>query len=259
MSLAASFNSVALWTLIKREMIRSLKIINQVIWPPIISTLLYVFVFGLALGSRIHGVQGVTYAQFLIPGLIMLQAIDSSYSECSSSVFQGRFMNSIQEMLIAPMSAYEIVFGYVLGSLARAYLIAVLITALGAILVHTWPENWLLYFVVLTLVSILFSSLGLIFGLMAEKFDHLAVLTTFIITPLTFVGGVFTSAQMLPPVLRTLELFNPIFYTIDAFRYTYTGMSYLPLPASMCAIAALAIAALAIALRMTATGYKLRT
>jgi ABC-2 type transport system permease protein len=255
----SQFNSVALWTLVKREMIRSLKVINQVIWPPIISTLLYVFVFGVALGSRISSVQGVTYAQFLIPGLIMLQVIDSSYGECSSSVFQGRFMNSIQEMLIAPMSAFEIVFGYVLGSLVRAFLIAVLITALGAILVHTWPQNWPLYIVVLTLVSVLFSSLGVIFGLMAEKFDHLAVLTTFVITPLTFVGGVFTSAQMLPPTLRTLELFNPIFYTIDAFRYSYTGSSYLPLYVSVTAIAVLAVAALGIALRMTATGYKLRT
>jgi ABC-2 type transport system permease protein len=256
---APRFNGVALWTLIKREMIRSLKIINQVIWPPIISTLLYVFVFGLALGSSIKSVQGVSYAQFLIPGLIMLQTIDSSYGECSSSVFQGRFMNSIQEMLIAPMSAFEIVFGYVLGSLVRAYFIAGLITVLGAVLVHTWPQDWLLYFVVLTIVSILFSSLGLIFGLVAEKFDHLAVLTTFIITPLTFVGGVFTSAQMLPPLLRRLELFNPIFYTIDAFRYSYTGNSYLPLPISLGAIALLEIVALAVALRMMAVGYKLRT
>jgi ABC-2 type transport system permease protein len=253
------FNRIALWTLIKREIIRSLKVINQVIWPPVISTLLYIFVFGLALGSRIQSVQGVTYAQFLIPGLIMLQTIDSSYGETSSSIFQGRFMGSIQEMLIAPMSALEMVMGYVLGSLARAYLIAVLITVLGAVLVHTLPQHWGLYLFVLTLVSVLFSCLGLIFGLMAEKFDHLAVLTTFIITPLTFVGGVFTSAQMLPGVLRTLELFNPIFYTIDAFRYSYTGVSYLPLPASLSAIALLAAAAFVIALRMMAAGYKLRS
>ena len=253
------FNSVALWTLVKREMIRSIKIINQVIWPPIISTLLYVFVFGLALGSAIKSVQGVSYAQFLIPGLIMLQTIDSSYGESSSSIFQARFMNSIQEMLIAPMSALEMVLGYVLGSLVRAYLIAALITVLGAVLVHTWPQDWGLYFVVLTMVSILFSSLGLIFGLMAEKFDHLAVLTTFVITPLTFVGGVFTSAKMLPLVLQRLSLVNPIFYTIDAFRYSYTGVSYLPLPVSLGAIALLAVIAFAIALRMMAIGYKLRT
>jgi ABC-2 type transport system permease protein len=252
------FNSVALWTLVKREMIRSLKVINQVIWPPIISTLLYVFIFGLALGSRIQGVQGVTYAQFLIPGLIMLQTIDSSYGECSSSVFQGRFMNSIQEMLIAPMSAIEIVLGYVLGSLVRALLIAALITVLGVVLVHTWPIDWPLYIVVLCLVSVLFSSLGLIFGLLAEKFDHIAVLTTFVITPLTFVGGVFTSAAMLPPALRRIELINPIFYTIDAFRRSYTGQGYLSLPLSLGAIALLAAAAFGTALRMMAVGYKLR-
>jgi ABC-2 type transport system permease protein len=240
-------------------MVRSLKIINQVIWPPIITTLLYVFVFGLALGSRIPVVQGVTYAQFLIPGLIMLQVIDSSYGECSSSLFQGRFMNSIQELLVAPMSALEIVGGYVLGSLARSLLIAALITVLGVFLVHTAPHDWLLYIAVIVIVSVLFSALGLIFGLISEKFDHIAILTTFVITPLTFVGGVFTSASMLPPVLQKLELFNPIFYTIDAFRRSYTGESFLPLTFSLAAIVALALVALAVILALTANGYKLRT
>jgi ABC-2 type transport system permease protein len=252
-------NWVALWTLIKREMVRSLKIINQVIWPPIITTLLYVFVFGLAIGSRIPTVQGVSYAQFLIPGLIMLQVIDSSYGECSSSLFQGRFMNSIQELLIAPMSAYELVGGYVLGSLARSLVIAGLITGLGIVLVHAAPSNWFLYFGIITLVSVLFSALGLIFGLVADKFDHIAILTTFIITPLTFVGGVFTSAKMLPPALRNFELFNPIFYTIDAFRRSYTGQSDLAPAFSIGMVAILTVISLAIVLRMTGIGYKLRT
>lgn len=254
-----SVNWVALVTLMKREMVRSLKIINQVIWPPVITTLLYVSIFGLALGSRIKSVQGVSYAEFLIPGLIMLQVIDSSYGECSSSVFQGRFMNSIQEMLIAPMSAAEMVFGYILGSVARALLIANMIMALGFILVHTLPTNWLLYFGVMIIVSVLFSALGIIFGLIAEKFDHLAVLTTFAITPLVFVGGVFTSAQLLPPALQRAELFNPMFYTIDAFRFSYTGQSYLSLWQSTAAIGVLMLVALAIALRMAMVGYKLRT
>lgn len=256
--LFANGNPVGLWTLVKRELIRSLKVINQVIWPPVITTLLYVFIFGLAIGSRISSVQGVSYAQFLIPGLIMLQVIDSSYGECSSSIFQARFMNSIQEMLVAPMSAVEIVFGYILGSLARALLIAALITGLGLVLVRTLPQNWLVYFAVICIVSVLFSALGLIFGLLAEKFDHIAVLTTFVITPLTFVGGVFTSATMLPPALRAAELFNPIFYTIDAFRYSYTGQSFLPLWFSLSMIVALASIALGIALRMVVSGYKLR-
>jgi ABC-2 type transport system permease protein len=251
-------NGVGFWTLVRREMVRSLKIINQVIWPPIITTLLYVFVFGLALGSRIQTVQGVNYAQFLIPGLIMLQVIDSSYGECSSSLFQGRFMNSIQELLIAPMSALEIVGGYVVGSLARAFLIAGLITVLGIVLVHAVPHDWALYACVIALVSVLFSALGLIFGLVAEKFDHIAILTTFVITPLTFVGGVFTSATMLPPVLQKLELINPIFYTIDAFRRSYTGESFLPPVFSLAAIVLLAAIALGAVLRMTSIGYKLR-
>jgi ABC-2 type transport system permease protein len=201
----------------------------------------------------------VTYAQFLIPGLIMLQVIDASYGECSSSLFQGRFMNSIQELLIAPMSATEIVAGYVLGSLARALLIAGLITLLGVLLVHTVPHDWVLYLCVIALVSILFSALGLIFGLVADKFDHIAILTTFVITPLTFVGGVFTDAKMLPPPLRTFELFNPIFYTIDAFRRSYTGQSFLSPVFSIAMIVLLSAIALGTVLRMTAIGYKLRT
>jgi ABC-2 type transport system permease protein len=254
-----AINSVGLLTLIRREIVRSLKIINQVIWPPIITTLLYVLVFGLALGSRIPIVQGVSYAQFLIPGLIMLQVIDSSYGECSSSLFQGRFMNSIQELLIAPLSAYELVGGYVLGSLARSFLIAGLITGLGIVLVHSAPHDWILYLSVIALVSILFSALGLIFGLVADKFDHIAILTTFVITPLTFVGGVFTDARMLPPALRQFELFNPIFYTIDAFRRSYTGQSFLSPAFSVGMVAILTAVSLAVVLRMTGIGYKLRT
>jgi ABC-2 type transport system permease protein len=251
-------NYFATWTLLKREMKRTFKIINQVIWPPIITTLLYVFIFGLALGSRIKNVQGVSYAAFLIPGLIMLQVIDSSYGECSSSVFQGRFMNSIQEMLIAPMSALEIVAGFILGSVTRAIIIANIIMLLGFAFVRTLPHHFALYFFAMILVSVLFSALGIIFGLMAERFDHLAVLTTFAITPLVFVGGVFTSVQFLPPVVRNLSLFNPMFYTIDAFRYSFTSQSYLPLWFSLGVIAVLTALALGTALRMTAIGYKLR-
>jgi ABC-2 type transport system permease protein len=252
-------SGVALWTLTRREMVRSLKVINQVIWPPIITTLLYVFVFGVALGHSLPSMQNVSYAQFLIPGLIMLQVIDSSYGECSSSLFQGRFMNSIQELLVAPMSAIEIVGGFILGSLARSLLIAGLITVLGVVLVHAVPQDWVSYFIVIGVVSVLFSALGLIFGLYAEKFDHIAVLTTFVITPLTFVGGVFTDTSLLPGYLQKLELVNPVFYTIDAFRRTYTGRSFLSPELSIAAIVILAIAAVLIVWRMMATGYKLRT
>ena len=252
-------NSIGYQTLIKREMVRTFSIINQVVWPPVIQTLLYVFVFGLALGTSIKTMNGVPYAQFLIPGLIMLQVIDQTYSESSSSVFQGRFMNSIQELLIAPLSAIEIVLGYVVAGTVRAIFIALLVTVLGVVFVHAVPSNWALYLLVIALVAVLFSSLGIIFGLLAEKFDHIAVLTTFFITPLVFVGGVFTSAQSLPPLLRQISLFNPMAYMIDAFRYSYIDKGDVPLALSLGVVVVLAVLAFAVALRMMATGYKLRT
>jgi ABC-2 type transport system permease protein len=256
---ALSFsNPVGLWTLVKRELVRTLKIINQVVWPPIITTLLYVCVFGLALGSRIKTVQGVPYAAFLIPGLIMLQVIDATYSESSSSVFQGRFMNSIQELPVSPLSAAEIVAGFVIASVLRALVIANLILLVALLFVHTLPHDWGLYFGVTVIVAILFASLGIISGLMAEKFDHLAVITTFGITPLVFVGGVFTSAQFLPPGFRAASFANPMFYMIDAFRYSFTGSGDVPLGLALGIVSVLAVLALAIALAMTAAGYKLR-
>jgi ABC-2 type transport system permease protein len=252
-------NTVGFQTLVKREIVRTFAIINQVIWPPIITTLLYVLVFGLGLGSRIQNVQGVSYATFLIPGLIMLQVIDQTYGESSSSVFQGRFLNHIQEILIAPISAVELVLGYIVAGVVRAFIIAALITIIGALFVHTWPADWPLYVLVITLVATLFSALGIIFGLMAEKFDHIAVLTTFAITPLVFVGGVFTPAQFLPPLVRQISYANPMFFMIDAFRYSYTGVGAVPLGVSLGVVAGLTVLFVAVALRMTAIGYKLRT
>jgi ABC-2 type transport system permease protein len=251
-------NYVALWTLIKREMKRMWVVINQVVWPPVITTVLYVCVFGLALGSRIGMTQGVPYGTFLIPGLIMLQVINESYGEASSSVFQSRFLNHVQEMLIAPMSALEIVLGFVFAGIVRAFIIAGLITVLGILLVHVGPTNWGLYVLVVTLVAVLFSSIGIIFGLMAEKFDHIAIFTTFVITPLVFVGGVFTSSKFLPPLVQKLSLFNPMFYMIDAFRFSFTGRSDIELGLSLLVVFGLACAAFATALTMTAVGYKLR-
>jgi ABC-2 type transport system permease protein len=251
-------NPVGLWTLVKRELVRTYKVINQVIWPPIITTVLYVLVFGLGLGSRVQNVQGVPYAAFLIPGLIMLQVIDQTYGESSSSLFQSRFMSSIQELLVAPLSAVEMVSGFILASVLRALLIAFLILGVGYVMVHTLPQNWGLYFAMTIMVSTLFGSIGIIFGLLAEKFDHIAVFTTFVITPLVFVGGVFTSAQFLPPFVRQVSLFNPMFYMIDAFRFSFTGRSDVPLETSLAIVAVLTCTAFAAALRMTAVGFKLR-
>jgi ABC-2 type transport system permease protein len=251
-------NRIGLWTLVKRELVRTYKVINQVIWPPIITTVLYVLVFGLGLGSRVQNIGGISYAAFLIPGLIMLQVIDQTYGEASSSLFQGRFMNSIQELLVAPLSATEIVAGFILAAVMRALLIAVLILAVGFVMVRALPQDWGLAFGITVLVAALFGGVGLIFGLIAEKFDHIAVFTTFVITPLVFVGGVFTSAQFLPPLVRKISLFNPMFYIIDAFRFAFTGHSDVPLALSLGILIVLAVAAVGVAHRLTAVGFHLR-
>jgi ABC-2 type transport system permease protein len=229
-----------------------------VIWPPIITTILYVLVFGLGLGSQVKSIGGVPYAAFLIPGLIMLQVIDQTYGESSSSLFQGRFMASIQELLVAPLSAAEIVTGFILAAVARAVAIALLILGVGFVMVHTLPHSWALFFFMTIVVATLFGAIGIIFGLLAEKFDHIAVFTTFVITPLVFVGGVFTSAQLLPPLVRTVSLVNPMFYMIDAFRYSFTGRSDVPLFVSIGIVVTLTLISLGVSLRMTALGYKLR-
>jgi ABC-2 type transport system permease protein len=251
-------NPVGLATLIKRELYRTIAVINQVIWPPIITTVLYVLVFGLALGSKITQIGGVSYAAYLVPGVIALQVIDATYSEVSSSVFQGRFMYSIQEVLIAPMSAVEMVLGYVIASILRAWLIAGLVLAVGILLVHAWPHDWLLAIVVVAFIAALFCGLGIVFGLLAEKFDHIAVLTTWVITPLVFVGGVFTSTNLMPPLLREASFANPMFYLIGALRYAFTGTGDVPFGAAFSVLCVLTVLSIAAALRMTALGIKLR-
>jgi len=255
---SAFANPVGLSTIVRRELLRTLKVVNQVVWPPVITTALYVLVFGLGLGSRIRTIDGVPYSAFLIPGLIMLQVISQTYDEVASSFFQARFLNSIQELLIAPLSSAEIVLGFVIASIVRALALALLMVVVGYGLAQTLPQNWGLFALVTTLVAILFAALGLIMGTLGEKFEHIAIPTTFIITPLVFVGGVFTSQTILPPIVQRISLFNPMVYMIDAFRYSFTGHGDVPLALSLGIVVALAAIALASAFGLAATGYKLR-
>ena len=255
---AAFANPVGLMTIVRRELLRTLKVVNQVIWPPVITTALYVLVFGLGLGSRIRTIDGVPYSAFLIPGLIMLQVISQTYDEVASSFFQGRFLNSIQEVLIAPLSSAEIVVGFVIASIIRALGLALLMVVVGFGLAQTLPQNWGLFVLVTVIVAVIFAALGLVMGTLGEKFEHIAIPTTFIITPLVFVGGVFTSLKILPPFVQKISLFNPMVYMIDAFRYSFTGRGDVSLGLSLAVISALAALSLAGAFALASTGYKLR-
>ena len=251
-------NFIGLTTLVRRELKRTAMVINQVVWPPVIMTLLFIFIFGVSLGSRIKTLGGVPYADFLLPGLIMLNVISSSYDESSSSIFQQRFMNSIQEILIAPLSYLEILVGFLSGSVLRGVVIGNLVMFIGVALVHFAPRHWGAYAYFMCATALLFSAAGMISGLLAKTFDNLAIVTTFIITPLTYVGGVFSSMHLLPPLLQRVSLFNPILYMIDGFRFAYTGASDVNPALDAALLALFALVALGIAFVMTRRGVNLR-
>jgi len=250
-------NFVGFATLVKREFKRTLMIINQVVWPPVITTLLFLFIFGVGLGAAVPTMNGVRYILFLLPGLVMLNVISSSYDESSSSLFQQRFQMSIQELLIAPLSELELLLGYLVGSILRGLAIGALVIAIGLIVLHATPQNgWVLFFMFVT--SLLFSSIGMIAGLLAKTFDNLAILTTFVITPLTYVGGVFTSIHALPALIQKISLFNPMLYMIDGLRFGYIGRSDVSPWVDGAVVSVLAVAAFIVAYLMVKKGVNLR-
>jgi ABC-2 type transport system permease protein len=251
-------NWYGVYTILKREIKRTIKIVNQVVWPPIISTLLYAFVFGISLGPRIQDINGVPYLQFLIPGLIIMTVIDNSYGEGSASLFIAKFMNSIQEMLISPLSSFEIVLGYLGGSVLRGVVIGNIIFLLGYFIVGITIKHIVIYFIIMILVSLIFSSIGLVVALWAETFDHLAILSTFFITPLVFFGGVFHSITMLPEKLQLISTYNPLFYMIDVFRYSITGQSDASIVTGFIVVIVLTIVTFLFSLYMFSKGTKLR-
>lgn len=251
-------NYIGLWTIIKREIKRTTKIVNQVIWPPIISTLLYSFIFGISLGSKISEIEGIPYLHFLIPGLIMMSIIENSYSEGSASLFINKFLNNLQDILAAPLSSFEVISGYVLGGMIRGVFIGNLIYIVSKIFLKYSISNYFYYIVFMALVSIIFSSIGTIIALWADDFDDLAVLSTFFITPLVFFGGVFHSIRLLPQSLQNISLFNPLFYMIDGFRYSIVEVSSVPVLWSLLLITIFAIISFGLAWFLFARGYKIR-
>jgi len=252
-------NLIGFYTLWKREVLRFLKVINQTILPPLISNLIFVFIFGFSLGSRIPSINGIPYVSFIVPGLIMLALINSAYQNTGTSLFIGKWWRHIQEVLVSPLSYFEMVLAYTLGGVVRGLIVGILSFVVIAIFipVKIFSVFYFIYF--MTVVSIIFSSVGLIVGLWAEEWEHLAILTTFVITPLTFFGGVFHSIRMLPDAFQTASLFNPFFYMIDGFRYSMTGNAEGPLLFSVILTFVLMVVLFYITVILFKKGYKLRT
>ena len=216
-------------SLVEREIIRFTSVFFQTIFPPLVSSFLYIGIFGFTIGQRMASVRGVPYLHFLIPGLIMMYLIESSYANTSSSLFISRWAGHIQEILVSPLSYFEMVLAILIGGLARSFVIASGVYLVSLFFALTPIHHPLIVLVMALFVSLAFSSAGVIVALFAEEFEHLTICTTFVITPLIFFGGVFHSIDMLPKALQTLTIFNPIFYMVNGMRYGISGVSDVPI------------------------------
>ncbi len=245
-------------TLLEREVYRFLTVFKQTILPPVISSFLFIFIFGFFLGKDLEMRDGMPYLVFLVPGLTMMYIIESAYANTSSSLFIARWSGHIQELLVSPLSYAEMVLAMILGGLARSLTTAAGVYAVSLLfsqtpILHPWLVIYFSLFVSLT-----FSCLGMIVGLLAEEWEHLSILTTFVVTPLIYFGGVFHSAQNIPHIFQVLMHCNPIFYMVSGMRYGMLENSDVNLTISMSVVFVSFIALFSITVWLFRIGYKLR-
>ncbi len=235
-----------------------LRIPGQTILSPLISATLYIFIFGFIIGTAIDEIGGVPYITFVFPGILMLNIIGSSFAHSSSSVYFARFIKSIEEILVTPLSYLEMVVGFVLGGVARALIVGFGILAVGiffdaVVLTSIW--GFLFYVIA---ISTIFSLLGILIGLWAQGFEQLGSINTFIITPLTYLGGIFYSIHMLPDSLRLFTLSNPFFYFVDGLRQSMIGVSEGNPLIGLAMILFLVISLLLLVLHLLKIGWRIR-
>ncbi len=246
--------------LAKREVLRYFVVFSQTILPALLSSALFTFVFGFSIGRNLDlKVEGVTYLNFMVPGLVMMHLIESAYTNTSSSLFMSRWHNHIQEVLLSPLSYFEMVVALLIGGVTRG-----LITASGVYAVSLLFTRFVFYdfFIVayfFIVVTVIFSCLGLMVGLWAENFEKLSVWGTFVITPLIYFGGVFHSITMVPAPLQIVTRLNPIFYLVSGLRYGMLGISDANIAVSMGLAAFLAVSLFLLVERLFRKGYKLRS
>ncbi|SHE19219.1 ABC transporter permease [methanotrophic endosymbiont of Bathymodiolus puteoserpentis (Logatchev)] len=218
-------NSVALRTLLFKEIRRFARIWPQTLLPPAITTSLYFLIFGKLIGERIGVVNGVSYMNYIVPGVILMSVISHSYSNVVSSFYSTKFQRHIEELLVAPVSNWVILAGYIGGGIARGVLVGCVVTAISLMFTEITVVNWWVAVSVFVLTATLFSLAGFINAIFADSFDDIAIIPNFVLTPLSYLGGVFYSVSMLPDIWQKIAMVNPILYMINAFRYGLIGVS----------------------------------
>ena len=252
-------NLRGVWAIYHFELSRWLRTLSQSILSPVISTSLYFVVFGSAIGSRMKAVDGVTYAAFIVPGLIMLSLLTESLSNASFGIHMPKWSGTIYELLSAPVSWIETVLGYVGAAATKSILLGMIILVTARLFVpfHIAHPLWMAGFLVLTAVT--FSLFGFIIGVWADSFEKLQIVPILIITPLTFLGGSFYSISMLPPLWRKITLFNPVVYLVSGFRWSFYGVSDVGVGVSLAMTLAFTGLCLFLVWLIFKTGYRLKT
>ena len=220
---------IAFKSILIKEISRFTRIWVQTLVPPAITMSLYFVIFGNLIGSRIGQMHGVSYMEFIVPGLIMMSVITNSYANVASSFYSAKFHRNIEEILVAPVPNYLIIWGFVAGGVARGICVGAIVTAVSLFFVPLQVHDPLAVVVTLVLTATLFSLGGLINAVFAKSFDDVSIIPTFVLTPLTYLGGVFYSIQLLPPFWQMLSHGNPIIYMVNAFRYGFLGLSDVPM------------------------------
>ncbi|KER02267.1 ABC transporter permease [Photorhabdus temperata] len=250
---------VALKTLWIKEITRFGRIWVQTLLPPVITMSLYFIIFGSLIGSRIGKMGGVDYMQFIVPGLIMMAVITNSYANVSSSFFGAKFQRSIEELLVAPVPTHIVIAGFVGGGVARGVCVGILVTLVSLFFVPLHIHAWWMIVVTLLMTSILFSLGGLLNSIFAKTFDDISIIPTFVLTPLTYLGGVFYSLTLLPPFWQAVSKLNPIVYMISGFRYGFLGITDVSLTITLGVLTAFIAVFYFVAWYLIETGRGLRT
>ena len=221
-------NWTAFLTIIRREVTRIVRIWGQTLVPPAITMTLYFLIFGKLIGSKIGDMGGFTYLEFIVPGLVMMSVIQNAYGNISSSFFGAKFGRHIEELLVAPLPNWVILGGYVGGAVLRGCMVGVIVLGVAMLFTEVRVHDWFATISTVFLGAVIFSLAGFVNAVYAKKFDDIAIIPTFILTPLTYLGGVFYSASLLPPWAEAATHANPIFYMVNAFRYGLLGVSDVP-------------------------------
>ena len=245
------------FSLIEREYYRFMRLAGQTIAPPVIMTTLFVVIFGYSLGSKIETISGFPYIIYILPGLAAMGAITNAYSNSSTSLFMARMDRSIDNILVAPLSPFQIVAAFVIGGTTRGLLVGGVTLLAAKILTGFMIHNAILGFVILALISAIFSSLGVVSALWAEDWDHLATMSNFVITPFVYLGGVFYSVSMLPGIWQKVSFVNPMFYFIEAFRWAILSVGDISPWISGGVTAGIAVVVLLLTVSLFKRGYKL--